>query len=449
MVMLRRQFTWLVVVVSVVGLVRLAGGVAMGSMFESELARIATAQRANQAVLQYLTDAETGVRGYQLTGDPTFLQPYTSGIAAYHQALRTVVAAEPAPQVRDLLGREDSAAQRWLTGFARPIAATPAGHPGLDAQLSGRGKTMFDELRAANAAVDRALLNRSRLAVGRFRTGNNILEAALALLTGLSVLVALRLSTRTHRLLIAPLGHIQQVLQRRAAGDRSARADQTGPPEIRRVVAALNSGLDAADHARNVLADQKAYLVQVLDALNIAVLTCDTDGNLVHVNRAASRSAAVGPMPTTVAGLADPVAATTPDGTPVGADDYPVIRALAGETITAHETTVTAAGRSYTVLINAQPLRDAAGTIVGAVMSIQDISALRERDSDLRAFAAVAAHDLKAPLTTITGFSEILDSELCPDRQTCDPVALRPVVARIRTGSERMRGLIDDLLAYA
>ena len=74
------------------------------------------------------------------------------------------------------------------------------------------------------------------------------------------------------------------------------------------------------------------------------------------------------------------------------------------------------------------------------------IGQLRDREADLKAFAGVVAHDLKSPLATIVGYAEVLDDGLATGG---DPAALRPTTTRVLAGAERMRRLIDDLLAYA
>ncbi|GII05863.1 sensor histidine kinase [Planobispora takensis] len=70
---------------------------------------------------------------------------------------------------------------------------------------------------------------------------------------------------------------------------------------------------------------------------------------------------------------------------------------------------------------------------------------LRERETELEAFAAVAAHDLKSPLTVIMGYCELVEDNL---QGTPDP-QVTGWLSRIRSGTSRMQHLIDDLLAYA
>jgi signal transduction histidine kinase len=69
---------------------------------------------------------------------------------------------------------------------------------------------------------------------------------------------------------------------------------------------------------------------------------------------------------------------------------------------------------------------------------------LRQREVELAGFAAVAAHDLKAPLATIGGYAGLLDDEL--GDVGAGP---REFVDQISQGVARMTRLIDDLLAYA
>lgn len=71
--------------------------------------------------------------------------------------------------------------------------------------------------------------------------------------------------------------------------------------------------------------------------------------------------------------------------------------------------------------------------------------ALTEKNRELESFVYSIAHDLRAPLRAIDGFSGILE-EAHSDR--LDPEGLR-LLSRVRAGAERMDQLIRDLLEYA
>lgn len=70
---------------------------------------------------------------------------------------------------------------------------------------------------------------------------------------------------------------------------------------------------------------------------------------------------------------------------------------------------------------------------------------LKRSNRDLEHFAAIAAHDLKSPLATITGFAELLDESL----QGKIGIEEIEYLRAIRRSSARMTLLIDRLLEYS
>jgi signal transduction histidine kinase len=71
-------------------------------------------------------------------------------------------------------------------------------------------------------------------------------------------------------------------------------------------------------------------------------------------------------------------------------------------------------------------------------------AALYERDAELVGFAAVAGENLQAPLTTIAGFTDLLQEEAGPQMDD----ASRGFLDRISRSTHRMLGVVDELLAY-
>jgi len=72
---------------------------------------------------------------------------------------------------------------------------------------------------------------------------------------------------------------------------------------------------------------------------------------------------------------------------------------------------------------------------------------LREREAELTAFAGMVAHDLKAPLRTVAGFTVMLRSDLNDAVGDLDAPTLDKM-DRILAATERMRHLVDDQLAF-
>jgi two-component system, OmpR family, phosphate regulon sensor histidine kinase PhoR len=86
-------------------------------------------------------------------------------------------------------------------------------------------------------------------------------------------------------------------------------------------------------------------------------------------------------------------------------------------------------------LVNARPLP--AG---GAVLVIHDLSEMRRLETIRRDFVANVSHELKTPLTSISGYTETLISDR-PDADTTERF-----LATILSNARRMQVLVDDLL---
>ncbi|WP_178379841.1 PAS domain S-box protein [Cryptosporangium aurantiacum] len=215
------------------------------------------------------------------------------------------------------------------------------------------------------------------------------------------------------------------------------------------VEADLAATADRLRTARDQLAVHKDYLTQVLDAIEVTVITCDTDGTIVHANRNARRALPSGDGPLSITEAIPRVALAYPDGTPVPVGETPLMQALNGTHVDGLEATIPRPdGTRRSLLLHARPLRDTHGAIIGAVAASHDITALREREAELRAFAGVVAHDLKAPLAAIAGYAELIADTLGSENAS-DAAATGTMLTRLQAGVDRMRHLIDDLLGYA
>jgi signal transduction histidine kinase len=71
------------------------------------------------------------------------------------------------------------------------------------------------------------------------------------------------------------------------------------------------------------------------------------------------------------------------------------------------------------------------------------VAALREANAELDRFASIAAHDMTDPLSTMTGFAEILE------RGTLPPEKVTEYAGHIRASGLRLMRMLQGLLAYA
>jgi sigma-B regulation protein RsbU (phosphoserine phosphatase) len=112
--------------------------------------RVAAAEVADLR-LAY-SDQETGIRGYLLAQDPSFLEPYDNGVAlarTMERRLRAHTTTTGRFDVDAQLDEVDRAARRWTEDVAAPALADPS-QP-LDEEVA---QARFDELRAALGELD-------------------------------------------------------------------------------------------------------------------------------------------------------------------------------------------------------------------------------------------------------------------------------------------------------
>ena len=141
----------------------------------------ANAEAQGQQLLTAMLDQETGARGFFLTRDPVFLQPWYSGTKEFRVALRTAQVSDTGePRLLRALDGQASLAAQWHADAVRRIdLMLHHGRQPSVAESLGR-KALMDRFRAANAHYH-ALLARRR-------------NAALAAATVLTVVVAVVLS---------------------------------------------------------------------------------------------------------------------------------------------------------------------------------------------------------------------------------------------------------------
>jgi signal transduction histidine kinase len=215
------------------------------------------ANDANNAALRYMLDAETSVRGYLLTRDRSFLQPYLAGhtqILPSIQRVGTVLHGENIHRFDPALANEQSLARRWLTEVGDPIATSSS--PALGAAAQRAGKQIFDRFRVANGSVgDRLQSTRAGLRDHSLQVRDVSVVVTIAAFV-LAVAISAFLGVRTARRITHPLSVLWETVRRFAEGDFSARADPgAGPVEIRDLATAVNLLGDQSQRAARDVED--------------------------------------------------------------------------------------------------------------------------------------------------------------------------------------------------
>ena len=106
-------------------------------------------------------------------------------------------------------------------------------------------------------------------------------------------------------------------------------------------------------------------------------------------------------------------------------------------------------GESRTVVLYKQAVRlqyhdiTENGLRVGAVLTMFDIGEQYRVERIRREFTANVSHELKTPLTSISGYAEMIENGMARDED------IRAFAARIRRESNRMLALVSDILTLS
>jgi PAS domain S-box-containing protein len=141
------------------------------------------------------------------------------------------------------------------------------------------------------------------------------------------------------------------------------------------------------------LAASQTRLKAILQQLPAGVVVADASGVLELTN--ARADAIVGHLRMETGRVPDfsLYSAIHPDGRSFEPGEYPMARALAGQTVVAEEVLYTRPdGSTLTLLVNAGPVKDAAGRLQAAVSSFVDISAFKDAQASAQRAQALLDH---------------------------------------------------------
>jgi signal transduction histidine kinase len=268
---------WQNLVLAVMGVVVLAGAVAgtfllnrtddVSNEITGEIGPMRIAAYQLQAALR---DQETSVRGYAISADPQFLQPYVAGQKAEEAAAQVIRkhAGGRTKVLADVDAIEHSAAS-WRTSYAEPLIADVK--PGVPAVIDGttaeQGKTVFDSLRQLFDAQlqhlqqERDNADDELAAVKNWR--NAVLIAIVVAVVVAAVLSALVIRTAVTR----PLTALATACRRITEGEFTERIVPEGPKDIRAIAADVEdmrqrivNELETTRSAQSQLAEQALEL---------------------------------------------------------------------------------------------------------------------------------------------------------------------------------------------
>ena len=277
---------------------------------------------------------------------------------------------------------------------------------------------------AARAALPAELL-KQRLAALRSKL---LLGAvpSLLLAAAASFFLALRVSR--------PLEEIEQGVLRFTQGSLRHRIRIAGPLEITHLAESCNRMAAQLDEQSESLRKQLGLLESIFRSMAEAVIVLDAEGRILRCNQAAGRLFGFDPAAAEQRDLQELIRL---------ADVQQFFEKTMQQSGTTEGIITISAGRDKILSANGARLRHESGQNAGALLVFHDITQLKRLETMRRDFAANVSHELKTPITAISGFVETLR-----DGALHEPDAERflEIIAR---NVRRLHAIIEDLLALA
>ena len=357
---------------------------------------------ALEQALSSLRDAETGQRGYLLTGRPAYLAPYAAAVATVNQQLDTIRSLSVADaDARTRFEEIEQLARAKMEELARTISLREAGQSeaALQVVLTDEGKRTMDRLRQLTEEMQAREGSRYRQYLGRERSarrlslwgGGTVSILAIALLALLGFIV--RRDTAKVR-----ASEEQLATTLRSIGDAVIATDARGLITLMNPVAESVTGWLAAD-ARGASLDAVFRIIneETRNTVESPVAKVLREGGIV--------------------GLANHTLLIRRDGSEVAIED------------------------------SGAPILDRSGGTIGVVLVFRDASreraaehALLEADRRKDEFLATLAHELRNPLAPIRQAARVARAPAATESQ------VRWAHEVIERQVHNMARLLDDLL---
>jgi signal transduction histidine kinase len=180
-----------------------------------------------------LVSQETGVRGYLLSGQPSFLVPYTSGLADQQKQmaeLRRLTAGIPGAQAD--LNQLQRRVDLWRSGYAVPAIdqVRAAGKPVPGPSVTN-GKMLFDDIRQPLSRLQSRLATLKAQAVSSLNSSAGTLDAVSVGIAAALLLVVGAVAIGLRAVAVRPLTRLASDARVVAAGNFEHEVTTNGPRE--------------------------------------------------------------------------------------------------------------------------------------------------------------------------------------------------------------------------
>ena len=249
-----------------------------------------------------------------------------------------------------------------------------------------------------------------------------------------ALLLALLLARRTANRVVAPLNAVSQALQGVLDGTgKPGLEEYQSDDELRPILRYIDKLMERLGGYIQSITDERDKVALILDCMAEGLILLDEDGRVLAINRAAR----------------------TIFGFPEGEEDDGALlltrsrrlREAIQECQQKHAGVVldvdalAESARSLRMFVSPVAGRQFEGQPVGTSILISDVTELKKAEGIRSEFTANVSHELKTPLTSIKGFTEMLSSGM-----VASPEDQKRFITMIGVEVDRLIDLINDIL---
>ena len=248
------------------------------------------------------------------------------------------------------------------------------------------------------------------------------------------LLLALILARRTANRVVAPLSAVGSALQSVLDGTRASGLEEyQADDELRPILRYIDKLMERLGGYIQSITAERDKVGLILDCMDEGLILLDEAGNVLAINRAAR----------------------TLFGFPEGEEDDGALlltrsrrlREAIQESRVRHSSVVldvdalTEDAQSLRLFVSPVSGRQYEGQAVGTSILISDVTELKKAEGIRSEFTANVSHELKTPLTSISGFAEMLQNGMASGEED-----VKRFAGRIYSEARRLIALTDDII---
>jgi signal transduction histidine kinase/FixJ family two-component response regulator len=227
---------------------------------------------------------ETGLRGFLLTREPRFLQPYYVARGQLDTELARLDALATGRTQSGSVGAIDGAIHSYITTYAQPLIATAGNVTRRQAAaVTAHGKQLVDALRHRFAVFDGQELAARQARRNQLASQSNETIAIAAVGLVVSTILLVLLGAYVVRRVLRPIRRVAAALEQRRQGNLSVRVPEEGLGEVGELTRTFNEMAESLEKRTNELSDANRRLARAVAAAQEASrMKSDFLANMSH-----------------------------------------------------------------------------------------------------------------------------------------------------------------------